>query len=68
MCRDSRDSSDAQDHIEDAELDRSDSSRQEFSNAAKYVPTRAGSPIRVLEKTRKRAAQGLREIEKYISG
>ena len=50
MCRDRRDHWDSLDHIEDAEIDRSDSSSDEFSKPIKYVPTSAGSPVKVLRK------------------
>ena len=59
MCGDRRDVLDALDYIEDAELDQSETSSDEFSNATKYVPTSAALPIRVLVKSQKRAAEGL---------
>ena len=65
LRRDRRDVWDAPDHIEDAEIDRSDSSSDELSNATKYVITSAGSPTIVLRKAHKRAA--LRRVEPKTS-
>ena len=53
MCRDRRDTWDASDKIEDADLDGCDSSSDELTNATKYVPTKAGSPVRFLGKAHK---------------
>ena len=66
MCRDLRNVWDAPDCIEDAELDSSDTSSDEFANATKYVLTNAGSSIRVLGKAQARVAIGLTKSLKTI--
>ena len=47
---------DAPDDIEDGDLDENSSSSDDISNAVRYVPTSAGSPVKVLSRAEKRDA------------
>ena len=60
MCRDRRRDCDAPDPIEDGHLDNKSSSSDDTSNATRYVPTSSGSPVKVLSRTEKRKALGVK--------
>ena len=54
MSRERRHDWDAPDDIEDGEVDENSSSSEDISNAVRYVPTSAGSPVKVLSRSEKR--------------
>ena len=60
MSRERRHDWDAPDDIEDGDLDEISSSSDDISNAVRYVPTRAGSPVKVLSRAEKRDALGVK--------
>ena len=69
MSRDEKDYYDAPDYNVEAELDGSDSSSDELTNATKYFPTRAGSPNnQSLEKSSKTSRSRTYKLDKIISG
>ena len=51
---------DTLDDIEDGDLDKNSSSSDDISNAVRYVPTSAGSPVKVLSRAEKRDALGVK--------
>ena len=59
MSRERRHDWDAPDDIEDGDLDENSSSSEDISNAVRYVPTSAGSPVKVLSRAEKRDALGI---------
>ena len=60
MSRERRHDWDAPDDIEDGDLDENSSSSDEIANAVRYVPTSAGSPVKVLSRAEKRDALGIK--------
>ena len=60
MSRERRHDWDAPDDIEDGDLDENSSSSDDISNAVRYVPTSAGSPVKVLSCAEKRDALGIK--------
>ena len=54
MCRDRRHVLDAPDDIEDGHLDDESSSSVDIANSTRYVPTRPGSPVKLLSRSEKR--------------
>ena len=50
MSRERRHDWNAPDDIEDGDLDANSSSSDDISNAVRYVPTSAGSPVKVLSR------------------
>ena len=63
MSRERRYDWDAPDDIEDGDLDENSLSSDDISNAVIYVPTRAGSPVKVLSRAEKRNALGIKNSE-----
>ena len=62
MSREKRHHWDAPDDIEDGDLDENSSSSDDISNAVRYVPTSAGSPVKVLSRAEKRDALGIKKL------
>ena len=62
MSREKRHHWDAPDDIEDGDLDEISSSSDDISNAVRYVPTSAGSPVKVLSRAEKRDALGIKKL------
>ena len=60
MSRGRRHDWEAPDDIEDGYLDENSSSSDDISNAVRYVPTSAGSPVKVLSRAEKRDALGIK--------
>ena len=60
MSRERRHDWDAPDDVEDGDLDENSSSSNDISNAVRYVPTSAGSPVKVLSRAEKRDALGIK--------
>ena len=60
MSRERRHDWDATDDIEDGDLDENSSSSDDISNAVRYVPTSADSPVKVLSRAEKRDALGIK--------
>ena len=60
MSRERRHDWDAPDDIEEGDLDENSSSSDDISNAVRYVPTSAGSPVKVLSRAEKRDALGIK--------
>ena len=60
MNRERRHDWDAPDDIEDGDLDENSSSSGDIYNAVRYVPTSAGSPVKVLSRAEKREALGIK--------
>ena len=60
MSRERRHDWDAPDDIEDGDLDENSSSSDDISNAVRYFPTSAGSPVKVLSRAEKRDALGIK--------
>ena len=60
MSRQRRHDWDAPDDIDDGDLDENSSSSDDISNAVRYVPTSAGSPLKVLSRAEKRDALGIK--------
>ena len=60
MCRDRRPDWDTPDNIEDEDLDENSSSSDDISNAVRYVPTSAGSPVKVFSRAEKRDVLGVK--------
>ena len=60
MSRERRHDWDAPDDIEDGDLDENSLSSDDIFNAVIYVPTRAGSPVKVLSRAEKRNALGIK--------
>ena len=54
ISREKRHDWDAPDDIEDGDLDENSSSSDDISNAVRYVPTSAGSPVKVLSRAEKK--------------
>ena len=50
MSRERRHDWDAPDDVDDGDLDKNSSSSDDISNAVRYVPTSAGSPVKVLSR------------------
>ena len=61
MSRERRHDWDAPDDIEDGDVDENSSSSEDISNAVRYVPTSAGSPVKVLSRSEKRDALGIKD-------
>ena len=61
MSRERRHDWDAPDDVEDGDLDENSSSSDDISNAVRYVPTSAGSPVKVLSRAEKRDALGIKD-------
>ena len=61
MSRERRHDWDAPDDIEDGDADENSSSSEDISNARRYVPTSAGSPVKVLSRAEKRDALGIKD-------
>ena len=61
MSRERRHDWDAPDDIEDGDVDENSSSSEDISNAVRYVPTSAGSPVKVLSGAEKRDALGIKD-------
>ena len=61
MSRERRHDWDAPDDIEDGDVDENSSSLEDISNAVRYVPTSAGSPVKVLSRAEKRDALGIKD-------
>ena len=61
MSRERRHDWDAPDHIEDGDVDENSSSSEDISNAVRYVPTSAGSPVKGLSRAEKRDALGIKD-------
>ena len=60
MSRDRSHDWDTPDDIEDGDLNENSSSSDDISNAVRYVPTSAGSPVKVLSRAEKRDALGVK--------
>ena len=60
MSRERRHDWDTPDDIEDGDLDDNSSSSDDISNAVRYFPTSAGSPLKVLSRAEKRDALGVK--------
>ena len=60
MSRERRHDWDFPDDIENGDLDENSSSSDDISNAVRYVPTSAGSPVKVLSRAEKRDALGVK--------
>ena len=60
MSQERRHDWDAPDDIEDGDLDENSSSSDDISNAVRYVPTSAGSPVKVLSRAEKIDALGIK--------
>ena len=60
-CRDRRLDWDTPDDIEDGDLDENSSSSDDISDAVRYIPTSAGSPVKVLSRAEKRVALGVKD-------
>ena len=60
MSRERRHDWDAPDDIEDGDLDQNSSSSEDIANAVRYVPTSAGSPVKVLSRAVKRDTLGIK--------
>ena len=60
MSRERRHDWDTPDDIEDGDLDDNSSSSDDISNAVRYVPTSAGSHLKVLSRAEKRDALGVK--------
>ena len=61
MSRERRHDWDAPDDLEDGDVDENSSSSEDISNAVRYVPTSAGSPVKVLSRAEKRDALGIKD-------
>ena len=61
MSRERKHDWDAPDDIEDGDVDENSSSPEDISNAVRYVPTSAGSPVKVLSRAEKRDALGIKD-------
>ena len=61
MSRERRHDWDAPDDVEDGDLDENSSSSDDISNAVRYVPTSAGSPVKMLSRAEKRDALGIKD-------
>ena len=61
MSRERRHDWDAPDDIEDGDVYENSSSSEDISNAVRYVPTSAGSPVKVLSRAEKRDALGIND-------
>ena len=66
MCREVRHDWDAPDDIEDGDLDENSSSSDDISNVVRYVPTSAGSPVKVLSRAEKRDALGKTTVYRKV--
>ena len=61
MSRERRHDWAAPDDIEDGNVDDNSSSSEDISNAVRYVPTSAGSPVKALSRAEKRDALGIKD-------
>ena len=61
MSRERRNDWDAPDDVEDGDPDEISSSSDDISNAVRYVPTSAGSSVKVLSRAENRYALGIKD-------